>query len=262
MITELIKRRCENNKCFKIFKVFPNSENKYCSEQCAISCGAIQLHPREIWKRQEQIRQAEMSERLSKKYGPKVSSTVAGNGRGSGIGSGSKIRSLEPKRKSAESSDGPITKNEKENRNENTITEQRTRTMREERNGSQETGNGNELHRENTIVKIENDSSPSSSPTETSETLPVLSGDSSRRLRSETLGSMRLLSKSSNRLMNLMEESVSDVDLEKSKEGVQRVEPHKIRQAIDAANALAATVQVQANLIKSAAMFFKDSNDA
>lgn len=71
------------------------------------------------------------------------------------------------------------------------------------------------------------------------------------------LTSMRMLHKSANRLLKLMGECVTDSDLDRSKDGVHRVESHRIELAIQAANAIATTVQTQANLVKSMASIMK-----
>ncbi len=85
-----------------------------------------------------------------------------------------------------------------------------------------------------------------------------LSDDSVRTFETGALGCMTLLHRSGNRLLRLMGESVNKMDLEKSKEGVQRVESQRIQQTIDLANALAHTMQVQANLLKSLTSLTKE----
>jgi len=115
-------------------------------------------------------------------------------------------------------------------------------------------------------VKIVNDKMPDSGlitpntepitlkknePGGTAETLPELSGACVKNLERESLDSMSLLNKSANKLMRLMDECVKEDDLEQSREGIKRVEGHKIESAISCANAIAMTIQTQVNLVKS-----------
>lgn len=88
---------------------------------------------------------------------------------------------------------------------------------------------------------------------------PALSGDSRMRLESAAFQSMSLLNKSAERLMDLIDECVSSNDLAKSKEGTQRVESHRIESAINAANALAHTMQTGTNLVKAMTDLLKAS---
>lgn len=94
---------------------------------------------------------------------------------------------------------------------------------------------------------------PKSTLPATVETHRELSADSHKRLKTAALDSMSLLQRSGNRLMVLIEECVSETDLEKAKTGDKRVESHRIEQAIQAANALAATVQTQVNMVRAVA---------
>lgn len=94
-----------------------------------------------------------------------------------------------------------------------------------------------------------------STPEGTPETLPVLSGASVKALETESLTSMSLLAKSSNRLMTIMQDCVSDSDLEKSAEGTQRLELHRIEVAIKCANAITQNIQTQVNIANVMAKF-------
>ncbi len=78
-----------------------------------------------------------------------------------------------------------------------------------------------------------------------------LSDELQENLQREGLTSAQLLNASANKLMRLMEESVTESDLQKSAEGVMRVEPHKIQQSIDCANAIAGLLQTQVNIVKA-----------
>lgn len=80
-------------------------------------------------------------------------------------------------------------------------------------------------------------------------------------LETVALDSMSLLQKSGNKLMVLIEECVKESDLERSADGTQRVESHRIQQALDGAKALAQTVQVQVNMVKAVSDFMGVGDD-
>lgn len=105
--------------------------------------------------------------------------------------------------------------------------------------------------REASMQGTQPEKTPDAMPEEQPTKQLVLSEDSRKTLLVAASDSMTLLNKSGDRLMMLIEESVSDSDLAKSKDGTQRVEPHKILQAVQAANALASTVQTQVNMVKA-----------
>jgi hypothetical protein len=85
-----------------------------------------------------------------------------------------------------------------------------------------------------------------------SEELPAL-------LQRAALGSLMRLRQSQMKLLALMQESVRDLDLEKSEEGVSRVPLERIEMAIKCANALAHHTQVGVNMLK-AVSDFSDAN--
>jgi len=104
---------------------------------------------------------------------------------------------------------------------------------------------------ENDTKQSETQTPPRSELAAIGETQPAQSGDSRANLEMAAFRSLNLLNKSADRLMGLIEECVTDSDLAKSKEGTQRVETHRIETAISAANALAASLQTGANMVKA-----------
>lgn len=124
-------------------------------------------------------------------------------------------------------------------------------------NGSDKTQSTSKSTGENTMQRTSSASSQASLPTVIGATHPELSDDSSSNLERAALSSMDLLKQSGNRLLGLMKESVSDLDLEKSADGTKRVEAHRIEAAIQTASALAQTVQVQVNMLKVMTEFRK-----
>lgn len=98
--------------------------------------------------------------------------------------------------------------------------------------------------------EIRNDIRPKNVPAVIVGTQPELSEDFHKSLSQEGLTSIQLLRKSSNRLMRLMEECVHDSDLDKSADGTQRVESHRIQTAINCADSLTNVVNTQVQLLK------------
>lgn len=86
---------------------------------------------------------------------------------------------------------------------------------------------------------------------------PELLDGSKQTLEKAALDSMRLLQKSGNKLMDLLEASVSDSEIKKSQEEIQKIEAHRIETAIQCANALATTIQTQVNMVKAMSGFMK-----
>ncbi len=85
--------------------------------------------------------------------------------------------------------------------------------------------------------------------------LPESSEDLQRNLKKVSLDSLTLLSRSANKLMVLMEESVRQQDVDKSIEGVQKLDPFRLDMAIKCANAISQTIQTQVNIVKEANKF-------
>lgn len=107
------------------------------------------------------------------------------------------------------------------------------------------------------ITEEEKDILLKNPPAAIGETQPELSEDSSKSLKAEGLSSMRLLKKSGNRLMRLMEECVKDSDLDRSSTGGAGIESHRIELAINCGNALAHTIQTQVNMFKAMSDYMK-----
>lgn len=95
--------------------------------------------------------------------------------------------------------------------------------------------------------------SPTSTKTGTAETLPALSEELPNSLETAGLDSMKLLQKSANKLMALLDAAVPDNDLDRGKDGGMKVEAHRLETAVSIANAIATTVQTQVNMVKAMA---------
>lgn len=88
-------------------------------------------------------------------------------------------------------------------------------------------------------------------PEETGETQQELSEGQQNSLETVGLTSSQLLRQSAEKLLACMEAIVSKADLDKSTEGVLRVEPHRVETVIKCANALTSITQTQVNIIKA-----------
>lgn len=76
-------------------------------------------------------------------------------------------------------------------------------------------------------------------------------GEQSTNIVAASSGILNLSRRSAERLMTLMETVVTDDDLEKQKDGIQRVDPYKVETAIKCANGIAQIIQTNINLLKA-----------
>lgn len=120
-----------------------------------------------------------------------------------------------------------------------------------EKHGLKKTGRDRMQHNETTIARPEPSALQKLPPTEIDETQLVSSEELSKTLDAAGLRSMTLLKQSADRLMKLMESSVSDSDMERARDGAQDVPLHKVEIAMKCANTLATTVQTQINMLKA-----------
>lgn len=152
---------------------------------------------------------------------------------------------------STEESSMPKTENVNAPPNAATTTKTERNAMPNERNGLRETKTDSSPTKEKTTPKTEKNAAPKLMHIATPGSLIASSAARSESLNKAALDSMFLLQESGNKLLRLIDEAVSHEDLDKSKEGVQRVETHRIHSALEAARALAQTVQVQVNMVKA-----------
>lgn len=68
---------------------------------------------------------------------------------------------------------------------------------------------------------------------------------------------MKLLKKSANRLMTLLETCVTDIDIDRSKDGAVKTDTFRLEMAVKCANSLATQLQTQANIVKAVSQFMK-----
>jgi hypothetical protein len=140
-----------------------------------------------------------------------------------------------------------------------TINETRRKLMKEELNGHAKIKSVSLPIIEPATTEVEKNESPKLQWPEIVPTPPVLYEELQKDLARGGLNSMQLLEKSGNRLMGLMENCVSESDVQRAKEGVGTIELHRIAQAIACANAIAQTVQTQVNMVKSMAPLVKNN---
>lgn len=229
-------RKCR--VCGKQFRSLATSNQKMCSQLCMSLSGEVP--PRRTFKSREEL--------------------AAGSKRGSGIDVDTKTQSFEKGRPSAAVSlikEIPASKVRAES-----VTTGNTKQSETPKrpSGKEKTESTSKTIGENTMQRTESASSPKLLPTVIGDNLPGQSDDSSGHLETVALDSMNLLKQSSNRLLNLMKESVSDLDLQRATDGDKRVEAHRIDTAIQSANALAQTVQVQVNMLKAITGFRNKAN--
>lgn len=142
------------------------------------------------------------------------------------------------------------TRKNRNNGQETTIIETRKNLMQNETNVKMKTESIPLNFSDKIIEKTPQKMQPKNDKEETKEIQPGLSEGLPTTLNKEGLTSVQLLRKSASKLMNLMDECVSESDLEKAKEGTQRVETHRIQTAVNCADSLTQIVQTQVNLLK------------
>lgn len=223
---DLESRKCRY--CGKGFKCLHTSKIDYCSSECAKKSG---LWSGKSWGRNGEGSVRSMSVR-------DTASGIKTQNSGSEKVSGASERPKPIQSVSASDQERSTGKTKSETTLENSNGNERTEST------SNNTG-------ESTMPKTSPVSSLASLPSATEKTLPELSDESREPLEMVALDSMKLLQKSGNKLMQLIDESVSAEDLEKSVDGAVRVAGHKIEIAIHAANTLAQTVQTQVNMVKA-----------
>lgn len=230
---QLIKKQCARDGCFQTFKAYPSGRGRYCSVSCAVKDGEKAGH---YWADLNKASFAESRQRArgSSAVTKKTSVTE---------------RNTEPEGEQVISA--PSNSNDKGHINEITMKTRRSERSSESSSGQEETETGSGQPPTNGGGEPRLNSDGRSLTVVTEPTQAELSVDSFESLPMEGLSSMRLLHRSANRLMTLIEECVSDSDLARSTDGNGRVESHRIEQAVQAANALAGTIQVQANLLKA-----------
>lgn len=126
-----------------------------------------------------------------------------------------------------------------------------TSVIKEDENGVQKIVNASELTAENGTPETKKPMPEKKETKGTKETLPELSDDSRKNLERVALDSMTLLKKSANKSMELMDECVSETDLQRGRDGGQKVESHRIELAISCANSIANTIQTQVNMVNA-----------
>lgn len=141
---------------------------------------------------------------------------------------------------------------------ENTMQTIKSESSSDEPFGESTIQNKAEPQAAETITKTEKRTVQKNESAETSAIQPELSEGSLESLKREGLNSMRLLDKSANRLMQLMESCVPDEDLDRAMERVQNVNPDRIDAALRCANALSQTIQTKVNIFKAVGSLMKD----
>lgn len=85
----------------------------------------------------------------------------------------------------------------------------------------------------------------------TAETQPESLGEPLKNIVMESSGILNLSKRSAERLMRLMESTVSDHDLDRQQDGGPAPDLYRVETAIKCANAIASIVQVNVNLLKA-----------
>lgn len=230
MKIELEIRKCQS--CEKKFKVMPTSQQYLCSMACNMFIegehGEQSKHGSDAKK---EIVSVEIEDGLTRNIGKKRECEDLQGAR------------MSMKKKSLESENTmDNTKNTKTSFGQSGPETTKT-------NSFQDSGLG--------TIKIRQELQTKSDREEEKKSLTLPSTSSSIRLEEASLDSMSLLSKSANRLMDLMSASVSTSQIQNSMEGVKHVELHRIDSAIKCAQALSGTIQVQCNIVKAMAEFKK-----
>lgn len=101
-----------------------------------------------------------------------------------------------------------------------------------------------------TTEKTETSILPTSAPGATGATQVESLEGHLETIRRGGLDSMTLLKSSANRLMRLMEETVTDQDLQSSRDLIRKVDPYSVQTAVSCAKQMTEIVKAQTNLLK------------
>lgn len=221
MEVRLEGRRCPN--CDRMFRVMVESQQEYCGKLCE------EYGTRAHGERLRGLREKE-----------KATEKVVVD-----VGTELKKRPMLPAVNITDPSPLPPWPRKGKNQGTGTIKSEK-KEMSTEKSGGPSTEAETENTKEITIIETEQKGLSKSMKDETKGTLQEYSAGSLPSIELASLDILNLSKRSANRLMKLMEASVTDKDLEK-----QGVNPDRIKTAVECANALTQVVQTNINLIKA-----------
>ena len=225
----LEKRFCK--KCGKNFKVMKGSPTEICSRMCAESGMQVRGAPQRALKENgKEIESIKVSVGKATKPTEKLNMLIA-------------------------NVCGGPTQKARQQRLENglkTITEEINRNKTQEEQSGDESIKSDSLKTKgNAMLETAKDSSKKYTKPETEGIQPESFVEPSKNLELVRSGLLDLQLRSANRLLNLMEATVTDSDLERSKEETRNLELYKVEVAIKCANAITNIVQANINLFKA-----------